>query len=215
MVRFRDRRHAGEVLAQRLAPWIGRTGVVLALPRGGVPLAAVVAPRLRMPLDLIIPRKIGHPHNPEYAVAAVVESGARDINRVEVAGLDTGGSDQAAERAQQEALRRRRCYLGERSPCALEGKAVILVDDGIATGLTMEAAIQDAKARGAQELVVAVPVVPADTARRLARMVSQVVAVEIAEHYLGAVGAYYDDFSQLSDQDVIELLKQAAPAAPS
>lgn len=213
MIRFRDRQHAGEELARRLTPWIGRPGVVLALPRGGVPLAAVVAQRLGMPLDLIIPRKIGHPRNPEYAVAAVVENGTIALNKAEIATLDRDWFEQAVEREQQEAARRRRCYLGDRSPLSFEGKVAILVDDGIATGLTMEVAILDAKARGAQEVVIAVPVVPADTARRLAKMVAAVVAVEIAEQYLGAVGAYYDDFSQVSDQSVIELINQSSSVA--
>lgn len=205
-MRFKNRIEAGRLLADALKPYAGEAGVVYPLPRGGVPLGVEIAQALNMDLDLIIPRKIGHPYNPEYAIAAVGETGEPVINRTEVDRVDPKWFEQEIGRQREEARRRRNAYLGDREPLPVEGKVAILVDDGIATGLTMKAAIQDARSRKPAKLVVAIPVVPTNTARALKEMVDDLVALDIDANYLGAVGAYYDDFGQVSDQEVIELL---------
>lgn len=206
-MRFRDRADAGRQLAEMLAPsYAGRDGVVYALPRGGVTLGAAIARRLRMPLDLIIARKIGHPFNPEYAIGAVTESGELAGNPREMARVGSEWFRHQIEIERQEARRRHRAYLGDRAPLSATGKLAILVDDGIATGLTMEVAIRELQRQKPARLVVAVPVAPADTAARFAREVDDLVALDIPEDYLGAVGAYYEDFAQVTDDEVVALL---------
>ena len=177
-----------------------------ALPRGGVPLGVEVAKALHMPLDLIIPRKIGHPSNPEYAICAVGESGALVCNEAELSRVDQEWFQKQVQAEREEARRRRTYYLKGRESVSLKGKMAIIVDDGIATGLTMEAAIQDAKQQGPGKVVVAVPVAPRDTVDRLRREVDDFVTLDIPEMYLGAVGAYYDNFTQVSDEEVSDML---------
>lgn len=208
-MRFKNRAQAGIKLAQALSKYSNKDGIVYALPRGGVPLAVEVAKALHMPLDLIIPRKIGHPLSPEYAICAVGESGALVCNEAEVSRVDQKWFQQQVSTEREEARRRRAYYLKHREAVPLQGKLAIIVDDGIATGLTMEAAIQDAKQQLPDKVIVAVPVAPRDTVERLRREVDDVVTLDIPEMYLGAVGAYYDDFVQLSDEDVIDMLQLA------
>lgn len=205
-MQFKNRIEAGQRLADALKSYADQPGVIYPLPRGGVPLGIEIAKGLNMPLDLIIPRKIGHPYGPEFAIAAVGETGEPVINQAEVGRIDAKWFEQEVARQRQEATRRRNAYLGGREPLPVEGKIAIVVDDGIATGLTMKAAIQDAKSKNPAKIVVAIPVVPADTAAVLQEMVDDLVALEIAEHYRGAVGSYYDVFDQVSDQEVIDLL---------
>lgn len=212
-MRFKDRAEAGRRLAAALAEHVDGPGVVYPLPRGGVVLGVEIAAALRLPLDLIIPRKIGHPYSPEYGIAAVVESGELVKNEAEVARVDPAWFERAVEHERAEARRRRELYLRGRAPVPVEGKTAILVDDGIATGLTMEAAIREAKRLRPRRTVVAVPVAPADTVQRIGREVDAFVALDIPEFYLGAVGAYYDHFPQLTDDEVIALL--ARLPAPS
>ncbi|KPK71936.1 MAG: phosphoribosyl transferase [Acidithiobacillales bacterium SM23_46] len=212
-MRFRDRTDAGKQLSAALSEYRGEAGVVLALPRGGVVLGIEVAEGLGMPLDLVIPRKIGHPQQPEYAIAAVAESGELAANEAEVRRVDPDWFRNAVDREQAEAKRRRQLYLGGRAPLPLAGKLAILVDDGIATGLTMFAAIRDVKQRSPARTVVAVPVAPADTVAQLRREVDAVVTLDDGEYFLGAVGAYYDDFPQVSDSEVVALMQRAAGKA--
>ena len=208
---FRNREEAGKRLAARLADrYLGREGVVYALPRGGVPLGIEVARRLQMPVDLVIPRKIGHPGNPEYALCAVTESGDLVCNESE---LPMVSEDWLAEQVRMEvaeARRRRQRYLADRKPQPVTGKLAILVDDGIATGLTMRAAIRDILKRQPAHVVVAVPVIPADTHELLLQEVDDVVAVLVEPRYLGSVGSYYRDFPQLQDDEVVALLGRVA-----
>jgi len=211
-MRFRDRADAGEQLAQALNKYQRQDGVVYALPRGGVVLGAIVARALDMPLDLLIPRKIGHPLQPEYAICAIVENGEMACNQQEVARVDPQWFRQEVEAERHEARRRRELYLGGREPEPVKGKTAIIVDDGIATGLTMEVAIRDAKRRKPAHLVVAVPVAPPDTVEQLSREVDDFVVLDRSRHYLGAVGAYYDYFNQTTDDEVIELLRSAVAA---
>lgn len=206
-MRFSDRTEAGQKLAQALERYRGQDGIVYPLPRGGVALGVEIARALTMPLDLVIPRKIGHPHNPEYAIGAVTEEGDLVVNQWEVSRVDLHWLDQQVAKERQEARRRRELYLGERKPLPAGGKTAILVDDGIATGLTMRAAIRDLKNRHPERIVVAIPVAPRDTAERLAMEVDDVVGLEITDAYRGSVSAYYDYFPQLTDEEVIALLE--------
>ena len=206
-MRFKDRADAGRRLAAALAAYKQADAVVIALPRGGVVLGAEIAKALDLPLDLVIPRKIGHPHQPEYAIAAVAECGELASNAGEVERVDPDWFRAEVERQRQQARRRRQIYLGGRPVPALTGKTAIVVDDGIATGLTMFAALRDIRRAGAARIVVAIPAAPAETIARLQREVDEVVVLAGDEYYLGAVGAYYDSFPQVSDVEVVALLK--------
>lgn len=208
-MRFKDRADAGQKLARLLATKYGRAdGVVYALPRGGVVLGAEIAPHLHMPLDLIIARKIGHPYNPEYAIGAVTETGEPVVNPREVANLPREWFDAQVATERREARRRHHVYLDGRPPLSARGKIAIIVDDGIATGLTMEAAIRELQQRNAGSIVIAVPVAPADTAAQFANEVDDLVALDIPEYFLGGVGAYYEYFPQVTDEEVLALLRK-------
>ncbi len=208
--RFKDRAEAGRKLAAALdTKYGGEQGIVYPLPRGGIPLGVEIARRLNMPIDLVIARKIGHPFNPEYAICAVCENGGMVCNEWEVSQVDPAWFEQRLKSEREEARRRRQRYLGSREPLPAAGKVAILVDDGIATGLTMRAAIRDLRRRHPTRIVVAVPVAPKDTAALLKREVDDLVALDIPDFYLGAVGAYYVDFPQITDDQVIKLLQLA------
>lgn len=205
---FKDRRHAGRQLAQALSHHAGAVGVVYPLPRGGVVLGVEVARVLGWPLDLVVPRKIGHPLSPEYAVAAVVEGGGLVGDPRELTELDPEWLAAAVARERVEARRRRDLYLHGRAPLPVGGKTALLVDDGIATGLTMQAAIREVRRHDPARVVVAVPVAPADVCARLTGEVDEFVTLDAPEHYLGAVGAYYETFPQVSDAEVCALLAE-------
>lgn len=206
---FRDRAEAGRRLAAALGKYRDRPGIVYPLPRGGVPLALEIAAALHMPIDLVIPRKIGHPYNPEYAVCAVCETGDPVCNEEELARLDRQWLARQLQIERSEARRRRNRYLQGRAPLPATGKIAILIDDGIATGLTMRAAVREVKGRGPAHVVVAVPVSPRDTAALLRQEVDELVTLDTPDLYLGAVGAYYEDFSPVSDEQVVALLRRA------
>jgi putative phosphoribosyl transferase len=208
-MRFRDRVEAGQLLATALEPYRGTGTVVYALPRGGVVLGAGIARHLRAALEIIVVRKVGHPDQPEYAVAAVAEDGCRIAHGPDLASLPPAWIDQAIARERAEARRRRLLYAGDHLPSKRDGRTAILVDDGLATGLTMECAIGEVRHHRPATLVVAAPVAPEDTVRRLSHQVDAVVVLEVPRRFIGAVGAYYDDFSQLGDDDVIALLREA------
>lgn len=210
-MRFHNRIDAGRQLALALAKYRGQDGIVYPLPRGGVELGVEIARALGMPLDLVIPRKVGHPLNPEYAVCAVTEFGAPICNEHEIAQRDPAWLRQSVENERREARRRRERYLATRAPLPAEGKIVILVDDGIATGLTLRAAIQDIRARRPRRLIAAIPVAPKAAAEQLLREVDELFALDVPDFYLGAVGAYYDEFPQLSDDTVVQLLNASPP----
>ena len=207
-MRFRDRFDAGRRLAARLEKYENRNAVIYALPRGGVPVAREVAQALNCPVDLIIVRKIGHPDNLEYALGAVAEDGFLVVNEAELAGINQHWFEAEKQRQIQEAKRRREFYLQDRKPVNAAGKIVILVDDGIATGSTMSVAVKKMRRENPEKIVVAVPVAPPDTARIFAREVDEFVSVIIPDVFWGAIGYYYDDFSQVSDAEVVALLKE-------
>jgi predicted phosphoribosyltransferase len=203
-MRFRDRADAGHQLARALQAY--KNAVVLALPRGGVVVGAEIARHIHAPLDLVITRKIGHPANPEYAICAVTEDGHLICNQEELAHIDPKWLKAAVQQEQTEAQRRRERYLDNRPPIPLEGKTAIITDDGVATGLTMLAAIREAKDRQPSRLTLALPVVPRDIAKQLQTYVDELVALDTPDNFLGGVAAYYDEFDQVEDEQVIEIL---------
>lgn len=205
---FQDRKDAGTRLAAALVGYRGQDLIVFALPRGGVVLGAEIAKRLNAPLDLVLTKKIGHPLNPEYAICAIAEEGEPICNPFEVASIDPEWFQNEVERTKAELKRRKLEYLGDTEPYDVEGKIAIIVDDGIATGFTMMAAIQEMQKRKAKQIVVAIPVTPYDTAQRLMSMGVELVSLQIDRMYLGAVGAYYANFRQVTDSEVIALLRE-------
>ena len=208
-MRFSDRKEAGRKLAAKLKGYRGSDTVVYALPRGGVVLGYEISQALGVPLDLVITRKIGHPYNPEYAIGAITEEGEALYAERERAALDQDWLKQAAEKEQREALRRRNVYLKGRKRTSAKGRRAIVVDDGVATGLTLRAALLSLRKDKPRELIVAVPVAPYDVIQVLRNEADTVVVLEDDREYLGAVGAYYDEFPQVSDEEVIRLLQQS------
>lgn len=198
------------MLAAKLAAYRGKDTVIYALPRGGVVLGYEVARALDAPLDLVITRKIGHPHNSEYAIGAITEEGQTLYEEGETAMLDQEWLHSAAEKERREALRRRQVYRGGKNRISAQGKRAIVVDDGIATGLTLRAALLSLRADEPKELIVAVPVAPHDVVLALMGEVDAVVVLEDAVGFLGGVGAYYEEFPQVSDAEVVRLLGEAA-----
>ena len=213
---FRDRRDAGDALAQGLEHDRGADVLVLGLPRGGVPVAAQVARALGAELDVLVARKLGSPISDELAIGAVTANGGRFLNDDIIRTLDVSEgyltSVTAAQRA--EARRRELQFRGSRPAPRIAGRTVILVDDGLATGATMRAAVRSVKQHKPGRLVVAVPVGSPDACAALRREVDEVVCLH-EPSYFGAVGSYYGDFRQIEDSDVQKLLEEFAAADPS
>jgi putative phosphoribosyl transferase len=205
-MRFRNRSHAGQLLAAALKPQVQGPAIVYALPRGGVPVAAEIASALDLPLDLVIARKVGHPLQPEYAICAVTETGEPVCNERERERTDSQWLKARIEEERHEARRRREAYSPGHGRKSARGRCAIIVDDGIATGLTMQAAVREIRSDSPSMLVVAVPVSPPETAEYFRTFVDKFVAVVIPEYFHGAVRAYYEDFQQTSDDAVIKLL---------
>ena len=205
---FKDRKEAGEILARALAEYKGKDAIVYALPRGGAVPGFEIAQALRAPLDLVIARKIGHPNNPEYAICAVTEAGEPFCNEAERAMLDPSWLAQEIKKERAEAKRRRLLYLKNQKHYSAKGKIAIVVDDGVATGLTLRAAIRSLRREEPKELIVALPVAPHEMVEILRAEADRVVILKDEQGYLGAVGAYYQNFPQVSDEEVIELMKQ-------
>ena len=207
---FADRIDAGERLAKGLAHLAGSECVVLAIPRGGVIVGEVIARELGAPLDVVVPRKIGAPGNPELAIGAVAP-GIRVLDPRMVGAL--GVTDRYLDReiAEQEAEieRRQRAYRGGRPPQPVEGRVAIVVDDGVATGSTAVAALRWARARGAERVVLAVPVAPPQSLERLRAEADEVVVLETPQPFL-AVGEWYRDFDQTTDEQVVSALARSA-----
>ena len=211
---FQNRTEAGRRLAAKLLHHKGEKAVVFALPRGGVPVAAPIAETLGAPLDLVLARKIGAPFHPELAMGAVANGGSHVVVRNEdviaMAGVDEAQFDAACRRELDEIERRRRRYLGTRRPCEVEGRVAIVVDDGVATGATMRAALRAIRARRPTALVLAVPVAPPDTLDALKAEVDETVCLEVHAAF-GAIGYFYADFHQLDDDEVIAILDRFKP----
>jgi len=214
---FHDRRHAGRVLARQLAHYAGDPRVVvLALPRGGVPVAFEIARALDAPLDVFLVRKLGVPGHEELAMGAIATGGTRVLNDDVIEALEISRADieAAAARELRELARREAAYRDGRSPIPVRGRIVLLVDDGLATGSSMRAAAQALRALGPARIVVAVPAAAAETCGDLAREVDEVVCAITPEPF-HAVGLWYDDFAQTTDDEVRSLLDEApAPSYP-
>lgn len=181
--------------------------VVYALPRGGVVLGVIIAKALKANFDLIIPRKIGHPAMTEYAICALTEGGSLICNEEERTQIDERWLQEEVAKEKKEAKRRAQKYLKNRPRITATGKTAIIIDDGIATGLTMKAAILDIQKQHPSKIIIAVPVVPKETYDELASMVDEVITLNKDELFRGAIGAYYQEFEQVTDEAVIELLK--------
>lgn len=212
-MRFKNRTDAGQQLAGRLQQYAGHSNaIVLALPRGGVPVAAEIAKRLRLPLDVLLVRKLGVPGHPELAMGAIAAGGIEVLNHALIAELRVPDAlvQQVAVRERLELDRRDRLFRGDRTPPFVRNRTVIVVDDGLATGATMEAAIHALRRSDAAGVVVAVPVGARDTCERLGRMADAVVCLSMPEP-MNAVGLWYEDFTQTSDEEVRYLLDGAVP----
>lgn len=205
---FKNREDAGRQLSQLLKKYKNMPVVVYALPRGGVPVAAEISRFLEAPIDLIFAHKIGHPYQPEYAIAAISESGHMIGPSLEIS--ESLGNDWLKQQKTDqlnEIKRKREKYLKGRKNISVENKIAILVDDGIATGLTMIVGINELKDRHPKKIVVAVPVAPRRTSNLIKTMVDDFVGIEVDDYdFLGAVGAYYKEFNQVDDDEVIEIL---------
>jgi len=207
---FKDRKSAGRKLAKELKDYKGRKDcIVIALPRGGVVLGVEVSQYLNLPLDLVVPRKIGAPGNSEYAIGAITEDGERIINEPEVKNLGISKEflEKEIKKEMKEAQRRIKLYRGKSEKNNLSNKTVILVDDGIATGLTMKAAIKSVKKKGAKKIIIAVPVSARDSIREISNTVDNVVCLH-APAFFGAVGVFYRQFSQVEDEEVIQMMNK-------
>jgi putative phosphoribosyl transferase len=212
--RFADRSDAGRQLAERLLPLAAEAPVVLALPRGGVPVGREVALALEATLDFLAVRKLGAPHNPEYGIGAVAEDGTRviDPEAVAVLGITGGTLDAIVERETAELRRRVAAYRGERPPPDLSERTVIVVDDGVATGATDTAALRAVRRQGPRRTILAVPACALDAANRLREEADEVVCLLAPALFYG-VGRWYRDFSQVSDQEVVATLREFDHAA--
>ena len=208
---FRDRCEAGRKLATALAGYRDQRPVILALPRGGVPVAAEVATALAAPLDLILVRKVGVPDQPELAMGAVVDGGdpiiVRNEDIIELAGIGQSEFKAVCDRELAEIERRRQRYLGNRQRADVAGRTAIVIDDGVATGATTRAALRATRMRKPKRLVLAVPVAPTHNLAALRADADDVVCLEDHE-FFGAIGFYYLDFAQVSDEEVIKILER-------
>jgi len=215
--RYHDRREAGRMLAAKLSRYANRPDVlVLALPRGGVPVAAEVASALRVPLDVFLVRKLGVPGHEEYAMGAIATGGVQVLNQEALRALRIPGYviQEVAAREQEELVRRERLYRGERPFPEVQGKTVILVDDGLATGASMHAAVKALRQQQAGCIVVAVPVAAPETCEQFSREVDDIVCGATPQPF-HAVGLWYDDFSQTTDEEVRELLDKGREPMPA
>ena len=206
---FVDRKDAGQQLAKALAHYKDKQPVVLALPRGGVPVAAEIAAALDAPLDLILVRKIGAPFQPELAMGAVVDGmkpiTVRNEEVITLSGVSESEFNAVRDQELAEIERRRKRYLGDRPHPQIAGRTVIVVDDGSATGATTRAALRATRMRKPSKLVLAVPVAPTDSLKELRGEADEIVCLEDYEEF-GAIGLFYSDFRQVSDSEVIEML---------
>ena len=215
--RYRDRREAGRLLADRLSEFAGRDDVVvLGLPRGGVPVAFEVANAIGAPLDVFVVRKLGMPNHPEFAMGAIASGGVRVLSDDLIRGyrIPSAAIEDIARREQIELERRERAYRGGRPPAAVSGRTVILVDDGLATGSTMRAAVLAIRRLLPAHIVVAVPVGAPESCRALDEVADDVICATMPDP-LTAVGLWYENFEPTTDDEVRQLMVAAVVAAPT
>lgn len=212
---FRDREEAGEKLAEMLAVYQGEEAVVLAIPRGGVPVAYQIAQRLKAPLDLILLRKLPIPGEPEAGFGAIAADGTLVLNQPMVKQLQLAEAQigRIAASVLEEVKRRREKYLQGREPIEIRDRVVILVDDGLATGYTMIAALEVARKNGARKVIVATPVSPFSTFHRVASRADEIFCLMITQTSPFAVASFYQSFPDMTDDEVLEYLKNP-PASP-
>jgi putative phosphoribosyl transferase len=212
---FDDRRDAGRRLAAQLLPLVGGGPIVLALPRGGVPVGVEVARALHAPLDVLTVRKLGAPQNPELAVGAVAEDGTAvlDAAMARRVGMTQAQLDRTLASERRELRRRMKRFRGERAPADVRGRQVVIVDDGLATGLSDLAAVRALRARGAGQIIVAAPVGSREALSLLGEEADRVLLLSIPQELLG-VGRWYRDFSAVSDAEVLALLAEARAEPP-
>jgi predicted phosphoribosyltransferase len=210
MTYFENRIEAGKRLASNLADFVGKNAIVLAVPRGGVVVGYEIAKMLNLPLDVIIPHKIGAPDNPELAIGAMTEDGTIILDKNLVAYLGVPGSyiKEESKRQKREIERRLKMYRQNEPSPNLKGRDIIIVDDGIATGSTIKAALASVKKKGAKTVTVAVPVGPPSTIKELRSQADRVVCLHMPE-YFQAIGQFYADFDQTTDEEVIQLLEKS------
>jgi predicted phosphoribosyltransferase len=210
LARFADRRDAGRQLAARLLSLAGERPVVVGLPRGGIPVASEIATALRAPLEILAVRKLGAPHNPEYGIGAIVEDGTRIFDPEALAALavDGGMLESIVARASEELGRRVVAYRGARPPMRLCNRTVVVVDDGVATGVTDTAALRALRRQQPRRLILAVPVCAPDSLARLRKEADETICL-VAPARLRGVGEWYRDFAQINDQEVIAALGAA------
>ncbi len=201
---FADRYDAATQLAKKLEKYKGEKGVVLAVPRGGVPIGYYMAKILNFDLDLLMSKKLGHPYNEEFAIGAV---GLEDEIIEETQGISPEYIDEEVANIHRQLKERYKKFMGERQPIDIEGKIVIVVDDGVATGRTILATLQMLRRKNPRKLVVAVPVSSGDAAERISREVDEFICLHTPTPFYG-VGRFYKDFSQTTDDEVIALLKE-------
>jgi predicted phosphoribosyltransferase len=210
MLAFKDRQEAGKEVARALAEYKGKNVVVMGMPRGGVVVAREVAEALDAPLDIVVTRKIGAPGEPEFALGAVTQEGdvIVDSRAAESVGATAEYLQEEARRKKSEVKERMRRLRGDAPYPSLEGKTIIIIDDGMATGNSMRAAVQSIKMRGPKEVVVAVPVAPREAVAELSREGTKVVCLEQPRFFF-AIGEFYKDFGQVEDAEVRKLLESA------
>lgn len=206
-MKFLNRFDAGEQLADSIKLDTIENTVVLALPRGGIPLGLIISKKHQIPFDIALSKKIGHPSHSEYAIGAVSEDGDPILNKLEITELNQGWLEKELKSIRHKMERRRKLYSKVLEKKKIKNMTVIIVDDGIATGMTMKAAIEAARSRKVKKVIVAVPIIPKDTYVELKQLADEVFAVEVPSLFLGAVGAYYSRFPQLEDEEALELLE--------
>jgi putative phosphoribosyl transferase len=214
--RFKDRKDAGRILAGKLAKYTNDpNALILALPRGGVPVAYEVARELGLPMDVLIVRKLGVPKHEELAMGAIASGGVRFLNRSVIESLRILPEmlEEVERREALELMRREALYRGNKAPLPIEGRSVILIDDGIATGSTMRVAIQVLRAQHARKIIVATPAAPPSAKWEIEPLVDEFIAVVLPADFYG-VGQFYEDFAQLDDDTIYELVRMGAKIEP-